>query len=208
MPRPLRVEFPGAWHHVMNRGAARKAIFLDEDDRRVFIALLAKYSMKTQVEVHAYALMSNHFHLVVRTPFGNLNELMHSLSSRYARYFNDRNGIDGGLCKGRYKSVLIDSESHLLGVSRYVHRNPLAFWRGDLVTYRWSSYPAYLGSRVRPAWLFTGETLELANGSEAYKALVEIPWPSDVDRIYSGERRPSILGSAEFVARANRLRGA
>ena len=190
----------------MNRGSSRKDIFFDDADRDFFLDRLVESSARTEVEVHAYCLMTNHFHLLVRTPIGNLAKMMHLLGGAYARYFHVRYGTDGGLCRGRYRSVLIDSEAHMLGVSRYVHRNPLSFWRDGLETYPWSSYPAYLGLTPVPHWLFVDETLDVAGNSHAYRGMVEMPWPSDVDRFYEAEHVPSILGSDEFANRVKRLR--
>ena len=198
MPRPLRIEFPGAWHHVMNRGASRRDVFLDVNDRLVFLDLLAKYSAKTSIEIHAYCLMENHFDLLVRSPLGNMSEMMQMVSGRYARYFNDRHGRDGALCRGRYKSILIDSERYLLAVSRYIHRNPLVFLDKPLRTYGWSSYPAYLGLRQRADWLYLGETLAAVGGRTRYEGLVESPLDTDVDELHRRPNTPAVLGSADF----------
>jgi putative transposase len=200
--RPLRIQFDGAWYHVMNRGACRRNIFRDTSDRLVFLHLLAEISDRTSVEIHAYCLMGNHFHLLVRTPKANIAEFMRLLSSKYARYFNDKYGRDGGVCRGRYKGILIDSERYLLAVSRYIHRNPLIFGPDSLVDYVWSSYPAFLDVRPPQEWLTLDETLRLGGGSRLYEALVESPLPSEVDEIYRRSQLPSILGSREFKDRA------
>ena len=204
MPRPLRIEFPGAWHHVMNRGASKRDIFLDDNDRFFFLDLLAKSCEKNEVEVHAYCLMRNHFHLILRTPLGNMGEMMQQLCGVYARSFNDRYGRDGGLCRGRYRSIVVDSERYLLAVSRYVHRNPLAFWEGSLESYGWSSYPAFLGHRQAQDWLFTSETLDLVGGRSKYRGLVESPLPSDVDRLFEQPTAPAVIGSETFKANVSK----
>ena len=182
----------------MNRGASRTDVFRDAIDRQVFLEILARVCAKTSAEIHAYCLMTNHFHLIIRTPDGNLDEVMRLLCGRYARYFNDRYGKDGGLCRGRYKAILVDSDRYLLAVSRYVHRNPLAFWTRPLENYPWSSYAMYLGLRPAPVWLATEETLAVAGGTETYESIVRSPLPSDVDRIYGGTRMPVVLGSKTF----------
>lgn len=207
MPRPLRIEFPGAWHHVMNRGASRRDVFLDENDRLVFLDLLALYTHKTSVEVHAYCLMGNHFHLLVRSPEGNMSEMMRLLSGCYARYFNDRYGKDGGLCRGRYKSVLVDSDSYLLSVSRYIHRNPLAFWKRPLRSYAWSSYPMYLGHRRPADWVHLDETLAMVGGRARYEGMVESPLASEVDELYDRTNLPTVLGSDAFRQKLRRADG-
>ena len=194
MPRPHRIEYPGAWHHVMNRRAAREPLFFDDNDRFTFLELLEGNASRTDTEVHAYCLMGNHFHLLVRSPNANLAYMMQLVSGRYGRYFNDRYGRDGGVCRGRYRSVLVDSDHYLLAVSRYIHRNPLAFWTDPLESYGWSSYPTYLGLRRRQHWIHTAMTLDVAGGVASYRGLVESPLPSDVDRIYGSGRVPKVLG--------------
>ena len=198
MARPLRIQYPGAWYHVMNRGACRADVFRDRNDRLVFLSLLAEVCRKTGATVHAYCLMGNHFHLLIQTPNANLDEVMRLLSGEYARKFNDKYGKDGGLCRGRYRAILVDSERYLLNVSRYIHRNPAIFQLPDLSDYRWSSYPAYLGLRPAEDWLDLSETLKLVGGRSKYEALVESPLPSEIDHIYERAHLPSILGSSEF----------
>ena len=134
----------------------------------------------------------------MHTPQGNLDELMRLLCSRYARYFNDRYAKDGGLCRGRYRAILVDSDTYLLAVSRYVHRNPLAFWKAPLVDYPWSSYAAFLGQMPAPAFLETQFTLEVAGGRSMYETIVRSPLPSQVDDFYSRQYIPAVLGSKAF----------
>lgn len=190
----------------MNRGASKRPVFLDDDDRHGFIRLLADSAARTQVEVHGYCLMGNHFHLLVHTPFGNMAEMMRLLSGRYARFFNDRWGRDGALCRGRYRSIVVDSERYLLAVSRYIHRNPLAFWDRSLSRYQWSSYPAFLAHRPCPDWLVTDTVLRLANSRRDYRAIVESSMQSDVDRLYESRRPPRVLGSEQFQSAVMKLR--
>ncbi len=202
MPRPHRIEYPGAWHHVMNRRAARETLFSDDVDRFAFLDLLAEGADLFKVEVHAYCLMGNHYHLLLRTPEANLAEMMQRVASRFARKFNDRYYRDGAVCRGRYRSVLVDSERYLLAVSRYIHRNPLAFWHSDLSSYGWSSYPAYLGLRRPQEWLSTSTTLQVIGGRGRYRSLVESPLPSEVDSLYERTNLPAVLGSRSFRAKA------
>lgn len=208
MPRPPRIQYPGAWYHVMNRGASRSDIFRQTTDRLVFLELLDLACSRTRAEVHAYCLMTNHFHLVMRTPDPNLDEMMKSLCEGYSRYFNDKYDRDGRLCRDRYRAILVESERYLLAVSRYVHRNPLAFWKRPLESYPWSSYGAYLGQRRSPYWLETDETLQLAGGRDRYRALVTSPLQSEVDKLHQGgSRLPSVLGAADFRSRVAEISG-
>ena len=160
MPRKLRVQYPGAIYHVMNRGDRRGKIFCDDEDRRRFLKTLAQACEKTGWHVHAYCLMSNHFHLVVETPQPNLVPGMKWLLGTYTIRFNRRRKEFGHLFSGRYKSLIVDGSAtgYLKSVCDYVHLNPvrahLLRSKQPLEAYRWSSYPEYLqapGKRV--AWL-------------------------------------------------------
>ena len=182
----------------MNRGACHQDIFRDIHDRQDFLVCLESAANRANVEIHAYCLMGNHFHLLVRTPDANLDQMMHLLALNYVRRFNDRYDLDGRLCTDRYLPILIDSDQYLLAVSRYIHRNPLIFGVESLGDYFWSSYAAYLGNRRPQDWLHLEETLELSGGARAYESIVESPLPSEVDRLYAENRMPRILGSDEF----------
>jgi REP element-mobilizing transposase RayT len=138
----------------MNRGAGRQAIFFSAADGMRFESLLGNYSARHRVEVHALCLMTNHFHLLVRCPEGGLSAFMHDLSTRYARYANDQRGTDGPLFRGRFRSLLIDSDAYLAAVGRYIHRNAKDLpGVVDLVGYRWSSLRYYAGRSPAPQWL-------------------------------------------------------
>ena len=184
MPRQPRLQYAGAWHHVMNRGASHQATFRDPDDRRLFLEYLADSVARFEIEVHGYCLMTNHYHLLVRTPEPCLNRAMQHLGSRYTAAFNRRHGNDGALFRGRYKSLLIESERYALAVSRYIHRNPISLGVAHLADHPWSSYPAYLGDRPPPGFLETATLLELVGGVARYEALVELPIDTYVDVTY------------------------
>lgn len=154
MPRPLRVEYPGAIYHLMNRGDRRELIFLDDPDRQRFVETLGETCAKTGWQVHALCLLPNHFHLVVETPQPNLVAGMKWLLGTYTARFNRRHQLFGHLFSGRYKSLIVDGSGngYLKTVCDYVHLNPA---RARLLTpaqpvreYRWSSWPEYL---QRPA---------------------------------------------------------
>ena len=162
MARKLRVEYPGAIYHLMNRGDRRESIFKDDEDRQRFLGTLGEACVKTGWQVHAYCLMSNHFHLVIETPQANLVRGMKWLLGVYTSRFNRRHKLFGHLFSGRYKSLIVggSGSGYLKTVCDYVHLNPVrARLIGEvqrLETYRWSSYPLYL--RVpsrRPPWLRT-----------------------------------------------------
>ncbi len=159
MARPLRIQYEGAIYHVINRGDRRGPIFLDLEDRRGFLQMLGRACGKTGWQVHAYCLMSNHFHLVLETPQANLAAGMKWLLGTYTQRFNRRHRLNGHLFQGRYKAQHVDGRAadYLRVACDYVHLNPV---RAGLVqegekleNYSWSSYGAYLHPKERPEWL-------------------------------------------------------
>src|SRR5574337_356048 len=156
MARPLRIEFPGALYHVTARGNARQDIFLDDEDRRRFLGVLTHVVSRFHLRMHAYCLMDNHFHLVVETPKGNLSNAMRQLNGVYTQAFNRRYGQVGHVLQGRFKAILVDRDSYLLEVCRYVELNPV---RAGLIeqveAWAWSSYAAHVGLAAAPPWLDT-----------------------------------------------------
>jgi putative transposase len=155
MSRAPRIEFEGALYHLMTRGDRREPIFLDDKDRLKFLEYLEQGAERYGVMLHCYVLMGNHFHLVVTTPKPNLSTWMHQLKTAYTVYFNRRHGMVGHLFEGRFKSIVVEAESYLLELSRYLHLNPI---RGEtsraetpeerrelLRSFTWSSYRGYAG---------------------------------------------------------------
>jgi REP element-mobilizing transposase RayT len=160
MPRQLRIQYPGAIYHVMNRGDRREPIFHDDFDRQRFVATLGEACAKTDWQVHAYCLMNNHLHLVVETPGANLVAGMRWFLSTDTARFNRRHKQFGHLFSGRYKSLIVDGSGngYLRTVCDYVHLNPVRakLLRPDqqLRGFAWSSWPDYLKpSEQRPRWL-------------------------------------------------------
>ncbi len=151
MARPLRIAYPGAFYHVVNRGVEQRIIFADKSDYTQFLNLLELLHASFGFRVHSYCLMPNHYHLYLETPHGHLSRLMQQLDSRYTQWFNRRHRRIGPLFQGRYKALLVDKEAYSLAVSRYIHLNPV---KAKLVrkpeAYAWSSYATFLGRR-RPA---------------------------------------------------------
>ena len=151
MARPLRVEYPGAYYHVINRGNNQEKIFLNDRDKQKFLEYLGKANERFSVIIHTYCLMSNHFHLLVQTPEPNLSRAMQWINVSYATYFNRKRGRCGHLFQGRFKAILIDADGYLKHLSRYIHVNPV---RAKIVStpskYQWSSYSAYIGKEKTP----------------------------------------------------------
>ena len=160
MPRKARLEFEGAVYHVMDRGDRLEAIFLDEEDRRLFLKTLWQACERTGWRVHSYVLMGNHYHLLMETPEANLSSGMRWLQATYTIRHNVRHRLRGHLFQGRYKAILVDpqSETYFRTVSDYIHLNParaaLLEPGKKLSDFPWSSFPALIGTpRKRPAGL-------------------------------------------------------
>ena len=160
MARPLRIEYPGAYYHAMNRGNGRQSIFLIDNDYGMFIALLEESSRLFKVKILSYCLMSNHYHLLIHTPKGNLSRFMRHLGGVYTQRFNKIHKKDGHLFKGRFKAILVQEDSYLTHLVRYIHLNPV---QADLVQdpkdYPWSSHKDYLLAKDKE-WLGVTEILK------------------------------------------------
>ena len=146
----------------MNRGAGRRAIFLSDRDRIEFGKALGESCERFGVEVHAYCLMPNHFHLLLHCPYGELSAMMQWLQAVVTRRFNARADSDGPILRGRFRSKEVDSDAYLLAATRYIHSNPVPILHGaPLESYRWSSLRTYLGHRARPPWMHTDVVLAM-----------------------------------------------
>ena len=162
MARPLRLEFPGAIYHVTTRGDRREPIFLDDEDRRTFLRLLEREVAQQGWLLYAYCLMGNHYHLMLETPEPGLGRGIGRLNGVYTQAFNRRHKLVGHLFQGRYKAIVVDRDSYLLELCRYVVLNPV---RASLVEgpelWPWSSYSATVGTAPAPYWLAVAEVLRL-----------------------------------------------
>lgn len=156
MSRAWRIEYEGALYHVFSRGNGRQDIFIDDDDRCNFLDTVGELSERFDIDVCAYALMNNHYHLLLRTRLVNLKRAMHWFGTTYTQRFNCRHFRSGHLFQGRYKSIIVENDAYLLRLSYYIHRNPLrAGMVHRLADYRWSSYRVYAYGRKTPEWLST-----------------------------------------------------
>ncbi|NPC55854.1 transposase [Caenimonas soli] len=149
MARLPRLTVPGFPHHIIQRGNNRQAIFAANNDYETLLAMIEEHSRKAGVAIHAYVLMSNHFHLLATPETAEgIPEMMQAVGRRYVRYFNQREGRTGTLWEGRYKSTLIQAERYLLACMAYIDLNPvragIALEPGD---YPWSSHRHYVGLR-------------------------------------------------------------
>jgi REP element-mobilizing transposase RayT len=160
MARPWRIQFENAVYHITTRGNNWQNIFLDDGDRVIFLKLLDRAITRFKLEVFAFSLMSNHYHLFLRTPEANLSPAMHWLNGTYTVYFNFKHKRIGHLFQGRFKSVLVLDDAHWLHLSMYVHLNPVrAGMVQDPARYKWSSFADYIGLKPRFAWLQRDEIL-------------------------------------------------
>ena len=172
MSRPLRIQFPDAVYHVMNRGAARQATFTGDADHQAFLDTVAEAHRLWGIEVFAYCLMGNHYHLCLRTPGGNLSRVMRHLDGIYTERFNRRHGRDGPLFRGRYKAILVEQSEYLAAVIRYIHLNAVAAGIEKLPEdYRWASHRYYRRRKGAPSWLNTTEGVEQIGGRQAFHGL-------------------------------------
>jgi len=204
MPRPTRLEFEGAFHHVMNRGRNRQTIFHDRSYYEAFLKTLKDANEKFDAVIHAYCLMGNHYHLLIETPRANLSRIMQHINGLYTQRHNRLRKTDGTLFRGRYKSVLVDEDAYFLQLSRYIHRNPIEVKRSRvsrLEATPWSSYPAYINKIKAPGWLCQEKTYQMLGQKHRYKGYlnyVEKGVDEDIKRFYSKGNILSVLGSKEF----------
>lgn len=203
MARPLRIQYPGALYHVTSRGNARHPIFRDDLDRKTFLELLSTVTEDSNWLCHAYCLMANHYHLVVETPEANLSGGMRQLNGVYTMRFNWRHRTVGHVLQGRFKAILIQKESHLLEVCRYVVLNPL---RAHEVKrpeeWKWSSYLGTAGLAkphdcLTVDWVLGqfGKTRKLAQ--KAYRDFVRAGIGGG--SIWEAVKGQSVLGEDSFV---------
>ena len=172
MARQPRIEYPGAFYHVITRGNQRQKTFRDDLDRGKYLEILAHLKEVNLFRIHAYVLMDNHVHLLLETGEYPLSRIMQRLGSGYTQYFNRRHKFVGHLFQGRYKAILCDKNNYLLELSRYLHLNPVrAKVVKDPGEYKWSSYGAYVQKKQCPPWMETAEVLQQfsGKGSEARK---------------------------------------
>lgn len=205
MPRPLRIQYPDAWYHVMNRARRGQDIYADNKDKGLFLEILQETVTLFRLKVSAYCLMPTCYHLLVQTPDANLDRCMRHINGVYTQRHNIRHQCDGKLFKGRYKSVLVDADRFLLELVRYVHRNPL---RTGLVKkigrYSWSSHRGYLSKAAKWEWLHKDSVLQLLAKERSaqirkYRRFVEKPDSERLISFYGKTNLPSVLGGREFV---------
>jgi len=214
MARQLRVEYPGAIYHVTVRSNGKESLFKTDGDRKYLLTRIGEAAERNHVRIYLFCLISNHFHMVVETPRGNLKSFMHGILTGYGVYFNWVHNRHGHVTQGRYGARLVSGDEYLLKLSRYVHLNPVkvvaladkpraekvAYLRG----YPWSTYPAYIGQRPRNECVDYDPMLSLMGGEKKarpgkYRDFVEGGLEA-VDDEFLGEleRSPRSIGNAKF----------
>jgi putative transposase len=203
MGRAWRIEYEGALYHVLSRGNERREIFFSDDDRRLFMATLGDMAERFEIDLYAYVLMENHYHLLFRTRRANLSRAMQWFGVTYTNRFNAKNGRSGHLFQGRFKNMLIENDAYLMRLSLYIHRNPL---RAGIVTrladHHWSSYRAYAYGEKTPHWLKTEEILtQFQNAQDRHAAYREEiqRYSQEEARLWEDLRHGFILGTKKFV---------
>jgi len=203
MARPLRIEYPGAVYHVTSRGNEKKPVFKDDTDRQNFLNTLQHVNKRYNWICHAYCFMTNHYHLLIETPDGNLSLGMRQLNGVYTQLFNKRHGRTGHLFQGRYKAILIQKDSHLLEVCRYVVLNPV---RARMVErpedWKWSSYLATAGrgkshSSLTTEWVLGQFSGKRGKAEKEYRQYVS--WGIGKSTIWTEVRGQALLGAEGFV---------
>ncbi len=206
MSRPLRIEYPRAWYHVMNRGRRSENIYLDNEDYQIFIDLLSEASELWSVNIYAFSLMPNHYHMLINTPLGNLSRFMRHLNGVYTQRFNKAHDYEGTLFKGRYKSILIEFDSYFLQLVRYIHRNPI---KTKLVScldkYRWTSHHAYINKSPEWEWIKSELLLSMLSENEKiqvseYRSFIDIANNQNIEKTLENKKWPSFLGSEKFIS--------
>jgi putative transposase len=202
MARQWRIEFPGAFYHVMGRGNGSQDIYLSDIDRRIFLDLIGEFYDRFNIDVYAYVLMGNHYHLLLRTLEANLSRAMQWFGTSYTQKFNMHNQRCGHLFQGRFKSILVENDAYLLRLSCYIHRNPLRAGIVErLVDYPWSSYPFYAYKYKPPEWLKTQKLLNQLSGEDlnkSYRARVQ-HYSGERGNIWEDVKHGLIYGSQKFV---------
>ena len=205
MARPLRIEYAGAVYHVTSRGNARQSIFRDDQDRERFLSTLEQVIDRYRWLCHAYCLMNNHYHLVVETPEANLTKGMRQVNGVYTQSYNRRHNRSGHLFQGRYAGILVEKESHLLEVCRYVVLNPI---RARLVErpeqWKWSSYQGTAGlGKPHPclaiAWIVGRFGNHRQTAEQRYRDFVKAG--KGAESIWKQVKGQTLLGEEDFVQR-------
>jgi putative transposase len=204
MGRAWRIEYEGALYHILSRGNEQKDIFYDDQDRLLFLKTIGEMSDRFEIDVFAYVLMGNHYHLLLKTNRANLSKSMQWLGLTYTRRFNLRHFRSGHLFQGRFKSIIVQNDAYLMRLSYYIHRNPLRAGIVErLADYDWSSYKAYAYGGKAPEWLITKPIFSQFKGKDKHKAYREKVqrYAKEEKKLWEDLRHGMIIGSKKFVGK-------
>jgi len=202
MGRAWRIEYEGALYHILSRGNEQKDIFYDDQDRLLFLKTIGEMSERFEIDVFAYVLMGNHYHLLLKTNRANLSKSMQWLGVTYTRRFNLRHFRSGHLFQGRFKSIIVQNDAYLMRLSCYIHRNPIRAGIVErLADYRWSSYKTYAYGGKAPEWLITKPIFSRFKGKDKHKAYREKVqrYAREEKKLWEDLRHGMIIGSKQFV---------
>ncbi|VAW70964.1 FIG00759408: hypothetical protein [hydrothermal vent metagenome] len=211
MARPLRIEYPGALYYVTSRGDRQAAIYADDEDRQSFLSVLQKVVARYNWVCHAYCQMTDHYHLLIETPDGNLSRGMRHLNGVFTQLSNRRHQRRGALFQGRYKAILLDADAYLLELSRYIVLNPVRTGAvNGPADWCWSSFLAMSGMQPVPAFLTPDRVLSLFAGNpqaalKKYQAFVA--QGLDAKSPWAGLRKQIYLGDEAFVKHVQTMLG-
>ncbi len=203
MARPLRIEYPGAVYHITSRGNAKRPIFKDDRDRKRFLEILSSVVKRYNWLCYGYCLMDNHYHLLIETPDANLSKGMRQLNGVYTQAFNRTHKSVGHVFQGRYKAILVEKESYLLELCRYVVLNPV---RAGIVKrpedWRWSSYISTVGIKRPPeyltvGWIFGQFGSNRKKAKKSYKDFVRAGIKEE--NLWKNLKGQILLGRREFI---------
>ncbi len=211
MVRQLRIEFNGAFYHVTSRGNVKDKIFFTDNDKEMFLKILQRTKERYSYFLHAYVLMDNHYHLLIETPLANLSQVMQNINTSYTVYVNRKYMRAGHLFQGRFKAIIVDKDSYLLQLSRYIHLNPVSSGIvGSPKDFKWSSYREFIGEVVNDM-VRIWDTLnhfsdDRSIARERYKEFVE--GEQEVENKWIQDIRAGvILGREEFLKKVKHILG-
>lgn len=200
MARPLRIEYPDAFYHVSNSAVEGQRVFPSARYYQTFLEVLEETCLRLNVQVHAYTLLRDEYHLLVKTPEANLSRFMRQIDGLYTQHYQRLRKGSGSLFRGRYKAVLIQPEGNLLPLSRFIH---LQVRKQDLDKHQWSSYTNYVSRAKPPSWLVRDEVLAQVDGPatrrlQRYAAYVAEGIDADMAHFYGKKNLSSIMGDEKF----------
>ena len=200
MARPLRIEYPDAYYHVSNSALDGQKVFPSAKYYEAFIQALDETCTRLNVQVHAYTLLKDQYHLLVKTPEANLSRFMRQIDGLYTQYYQRLKKSEGSLFRGRYKAVLVQADKYLLPLTRFIH---LGVRKQDLDSHPWSSYQAYINKAKAPAWLVRDEALAQLEGPAAkryqrYAEYVAQGVDEELAHFYGKKNLSSVMGDDKF----------